>query len=496
MRALRFVSIAAWLAHAACAAPAAADVIELGLDAAVQLALRRSPGAQRLDVEKRRYDLAWTSSRRTLWPELQLDMRAPLFAQDFAVEPVSTARIDSSGVSQQAFVKTTTTRTNASGGLTFRQLLPWRGSVHASSSVFYRDEETNPVGVRRPRNDYQLDARIGLDVQLLGDDPDRRLRTRATIENDVSMARVTAQHAQLVFEATSRYLALLRSSLSLGIVRAALEQTERAHAQAQRKVDTGLLPVVEALRMQVILSERQAILAETETRLARQSDEFKDFLGVALRDSLLLSEALRPFDVDVSLDDAVAVALRRRAEIGIAESELALLDLERRARQPYVPDVGLSLRYGGGASEGRFEDALTSLSANNVAFEMTLRMPLWDGGRGRLEEEIERTGTRLQELEVRSTRRTIELEVRDAVRQLRDARRRRELFHASSALAEESLRISAERFERGLLDTNSYLAAQAEAASARLGLTGALLDLYQARARLQFVTMSASLADF
>jgi outer membrane protein TolC len=199
--------------------------------------------------------------------------------------------------------------------------------------------------------------------------------------------------------------------------------------------------------------------------------------------------------VEVSLDDAVAVALQRRAEIGLAERELELLDLDRRARRPYVPDVALSLRYGGAASEPRFEEALSALAANNLAVEMSLRMPIWDGGRGKLEEQIERAGVRLQELELDSSRRSIELEVRDAVRQLREAQRRRELFQASSELAEESLRISAERFDRGLVDTDGYLAAQAEAASVRLGLTGALLDLYQARARLHLVTMSASLTD-
>jgi outer membrane protein TolC len=498
MRALRFYSAAALLVIACWAGVVAAEVVELGLDDAVRVALQRSPTAQRLEIEGRRDDLSWASSRRTLWPELEVDVRAPLLSQDFAVESVSTTNIDSVNggeVSQQVFVKTTTTRTNAAGGLHLRQLLPWRGRVHASSSVFYRDEETNPVGVRSPRLDYQLDARVGLDVQLLGDDADRRAVTRASIENDMSRVRLSARQAQLVFEATSGYLALLRSSLSLGIVRRALQQTERALDQARRKVETGLLPEVELLRMQVVLSERRAVLAQTETQVAHQSDAFKDFLGVPLTDSLLLSERLRPFEVEVSLDDAVAVALQRRAEIGLAERELELLDLDRRARRPYVPDVALSLRYGGAASEPRFEEALSALAANNLAVEMSLRMPIWDGGRGKLEEQIERAGVRLQELELDSSRRSIELEVRDAVRQLREAQRRRELFQASSELAEESLRISAERFDRGLVDTDGYLAAQAEAASVRLGLTGALLDLYQARARLHLVTMSASLTD-
>lgn len=500
MRALRLYTTATMFgAVCCCVGTAPAETIELSLDDAVRIALQRSPTSRRLEIEESREDLTWASSRRTLWPEFEVDVRAPLLSQDFAVEPVSTTNIDSldgGEVSQQVYVKTTTTRTNAAGGLRFRQLLPWRGTVHASSSVFYRDESTSPVSVRSPRLDYQLDARVGLDLQLLGDDADRRAFARASIENDMARTRLNARQAQLVFEATSGYLGLLRSSLSVGIVRSALEQTERALDQARRKVQTGLLPEVELLRLQVVLSERRARLAQAETQVAHQSDAFKVFLGVALSDSLLLSEQLRPFEVDVSLEDAVAVALQRRSEIGLAERELELLDLERRARRPYVPDLALSLRYGGAANEPRFEDALSALAANNLAFEMTLHMPIWDGGRANLNEQIERAGVRLQELEVDSSRHTVELEVRDAVRQLRDAGRRHELLQASSELAEESLRISAERFDRGLIDTDGYLAAQAEVASVRLGLTGALLDLYQARARLRLVTMSPSLGDF
>jgi outer membrane protein TolC len=139
------------------------------------------------------------------------------------------------------------------------------------------------------------------------------------------------------------------------------------------------------------------------------------------------------------------------------------------------------------------DDAINSLSANSLSLEMRLSMPLWDAGRSTMEEDREQLAVRLHELELRDARTNIELEVRDALRQLDDAERRHQLFEASTRLAEETLRISEERFGRGLIDTDRYLLAQAEAASARLGRTEALLDLYRARARLRFVTLSGGL---
>ncbi|MFQ5599631.1 MAG: TolC family protein [Candidatus Krumholzibacteriia bacterium] len=478
-----------------------AEVFEISLEGAVRMAHEHSPTSRPLQLQARRDDLSWARARRALWPDLRLDLQAPMLSREFNVEPLPGAGVDTvltgAGdtllVTQQVFGKTTTRRTNAVGDLRYRQLLPWKGALFAGGTVYYRDEDTDPEGVRQARLDYQVNAQVGLDLKLLGDDSERRQLRRARIEHEMSFDREQAARAQLTFEATSRYLSLLRASLSLGIVRSALEQTSRAHDQAERKVQAGLLPEVEFLRMRVFLAERQARLAETETQLARQSDAFKVFLGVSPSDSLLLSERLQPFDLDVSLDEAVVTALERRTEIGLLERELALLEMDRRARRPHAPDVSLSLRYGGVSSETALDRAIESLSANNVSLQLSVQLPLWDSGRDGLDEDLERAGIRLRELDLRDRRLEIELEVRDAVRQLRDAKRRHQLFRASSELAEESLRISAERFERGLIDTGAYLGAQAEVATARLGLTGALLDLYQARARLRLVILSEDL---
>ena len=112
-----------------------------------------------------------------------------------------------------------------------------------------------------------------------GDDRERRQLQRAAIEHEMAIVRERAGREQLVFEASSRYLALLRSSLSLEIVRGTLELASRAYEQAGQKVQAGLLPEVEQLRLGVHRTEREASLAEAETRFARESDAYKVFLG-------------------------------------------------------------------------------------------------------------------------------------------------------------------------------------------------------------------------
>jgi len=461
-------------------------VHELSLQDAVRLAGRQSPTARKLVLESHRSGLTYRGARRSAWPDLALDLQAPILGQEFSVEPLPSSSVDT----RLVYGKTTTRRQNASGDLRFQQLLPWRGALSATSSLYYRDERTSPAGVRQARNDYLLATQIGLDLRLLGDDPARRQLRRADVEWDMARARDRMARAQLEFDTVSQYLALLRARLSLDIVRAAAAEAGRALDLARRKVNTGLLPEVELLRMGVHRAESEARLAEAETDLARATDGFKIFLGLVPADSLVLSEALASFELHVPVQDAVRRALEQRSEVGLAQRDLELLEMDRKARRPHIPDVSLALRYGGAASEVALDRTVESLSANNLSFLLSFHVPLWDSGRLAFDEESVRAGIQLREIEVEEMRRRIELEVRDAARQLGDAWRRWQLFEASTHLAEESLRISGERYERGLIDTSTYLNSQADAATARLGRTAALLDLYQARARLRLVTMS------
>jgi outer membrane protein TolC len=119
-----------------------------------------------------------------------------------------------------------------------------------------------------------------------------------------------------------------------------------------------------------------------------------------------------------------------------------------------------------------------------------LHLPLWDGGRMARNDGADGAEIDLRRLDAVEARSRIELEVRDAVRQMQDAARRQAVLAAASRLADELQRIDGERYERGLIDTQRLLSSQLDAATARLDSAESLLDLYRARARLRFVTLS------
>jgi len=469
----------------------------LTLEGAIERARAHGPAARRLELERRGAQISTRSAARRTWPEVGFDLEAPRWSQDFLVEPLPSAVVDTvvTGegdtvrVTQEVFGKTTTTRRNASGALRYRHLLPWRGTLEGDWTFFRRDESTSPAGVRSGRGDTEVQAGIGLQLPLLGPDVERSALRRAQHEAAAARERISGSEAQLEFDCTTRYLAILRARFALEVERTEASNAAAALELAEQKVRAGLAPEVDRMRMAVHRAERDARQAEADAEFDRSLDEYKIFLGFALADSIELIEPLAAFAVDVDAEAAVRAALERRSEIGIAAADIELLEADRRARRPHWPQVELSARYGGSASQSTFDQALRDLAANSTSFALRLHLPLWDGGRGALADAEDRTTIELRRLDLEETRNRIELEVRDAVRRMVDASRRLVLLETSNSVAEEQLRINTERYERGLLDTTGFLASQAEAEAARLGRMSALLDLYHARARLRLLTL-------
>lgn len=498
---MRFGCVCGLVAVAAGLQPALAVQHALTLETALERARAHGPAARRLDLERQGARISTVSAARRTWPEVGIDLEAPRWSQDFAVEPITSAVVDtivtSEGdtvrVTQEVFGKTTTTRRNASGALRYRHLLPWRGRLEGDWTFFRRDESTTPAGVRSGRGDTEVQAGIGLELPLLGLDVERSALRRALHEATSAQERTTQSEAQLEFDCTTRYLTMLRARFALEVERTAAANAATALELAEQKVRAGLVPDVDRMRIAVNRAERDARQAEAEAEYERNADEYKIFLGFALADSLLLTEPLAVFGVDVDADAAVRAALERRSEIGIAAADIELLEADRRARRPRWPQVELSARYGGSASQATFDAAMRDIAANSTSFALRVHMPLWDAGRGALADAEDRTTIALRRLDLEAMQNQIELEVRDAVRRMVDASRRLELLEVSNRVAEEQLRINAERFERGLLDTTGYLASQAEAEAARLGRMSALLDLYHARARLRLLTLEGGM---
>ena len=204
-------------------------------------------------------------------------------------------------------------------------------------------QETSPK-VRSRRATIQVQASVGLEVPVLGDDPERRLLRHADVEwLQAPRARVPRAHSSP--STTSKYVALF---CAIAARRARAERSNRNRAGNGRTQGRGraLADVIASARGVPRRSRRASSAAETE--IAAASDALVLHLGLAPGDSIESSSRSR---LHARRTDGVWVDWRsrpRRDRTPRARGRAA------RSRSPGGRRGcrrRSSMRYGGGASE-------------------------------------------------------------------------------------------------------------------------------------------------
>ncbi len=173
-------------------------------------------------------------------------------------------------------------------------------------------------------------------------------------------------------------------------------------------------------------------------------------------------------------------AMKQRPLLRAAElEERAAQSGMRTARAEFLPRIEAF------ASFERDAETPSGPAGTNWTAGARVQFNLFAGGadRARLAEATAIEGQAKQQLEW--LRSGIRLEVRQAFLETRAAEQRAAVMQASSAQAQESLRILEQRYQAGLANITDLLRAQVAALDSRTGYLGALMDWHIARAQLE-----------
>ena len=237
-----------------------------------------------------------------------------------------------------------------------------------------------------------------------------------------------------------------------------------------------------------VLSIRVHLAAVTEQRIDRAADldvakaALNDALGLALDTPHTLTTPLAALDLpDVSLDGLERTASSSRPETRLTHLALDLAQTEAgAAHSVLLPQVGF--RAGFEADRQRF---VTRGGANWLA-AISLRWNLFNGfsDKARIEET-----THLAARAASDEQRTdsaVRLQVRRAYAGLKAAQQRIEVAQAAVAEAEESLRITQNRYEAGMNNVTDLLRTETAVLESRTRYLAAIHDQRVAAAMLEY----------
>ena len=310
------------------------------------------------------------------------------------------------------------------------------------------------------------------------------------------------------------YWELVFSIEDLNVKKKSLKRAQDLEKQVRAQVEVGTVAPLEILQAQSEVASREERLLQAQDLIQDNEDNLKNFLNIHFDSPNGLKKVV-PADKpdfkpekEMELNDAIIKALSNRPDYLARKTELTNENILVKYNENQVyPTVDLfgSLGLNGIAGDavpitsgtvtgtsrfgGGYDDTLSNLTSTDYylwEFGIRLNYPL-----GNRSAKSRLTASRLQVaqtlLDIKDLEKTIVVEVREAVRQIKTEAKRVQATRVARKLAEEKLNAEEKKFEVGLSTSFNVLEFQEDLVEEQSNEIRALTDYKKAKIRLRQV---------
>jgi outer membrane protein len=348
--------------------------------------------------------------------------------------------------------------------LVVTQPLPTDGSLFVSSGVqnfidYYASDRnaqiTSSIGLRQP-----IEAFFGYNNLKLG-------YKQAKLAYDLSLKQMKREELNLVYNISQDFFTLISYHERMNIAQITLNKQKEAYEIAKSKFSAGLIREVEALQMEVDLSDANNNYDIATVDYQSQLRLFKENLGISLTDSVAINNALEYVPVLVDPSKAVTLALENRLELKENEIQIELqqMQIKRQKAQGRASGV-IQLNYNFiGVNKSDMSIPLGTTLNNtwqnlmdrpgSLGLGLTINVPIIDWGENRARVHSAQATLRQNQYELDAEKISIEREIRTTVDRIQSSLRRLQLLEKSVVVAEKSFDISRQRYVNGDIDSQA-----------------------------------------
>ena len=431
----------------------AQQIYNLDLESSIELAKERSKTMLILKQSQKKasFDLkAATSSFKT---HVDMDLIIPQYS-----ETVNQFQ-DSAGISFYPV-----RQNQLSSILTINQPLPTDGFLYIRSGM-----ESFADYYAHDRN-AQISSSIGLQQPIAAFFGYNQLRLgfkQAKLAYDLSSKQLKREELDLVYDISQAFFSLLSFHEQMNIAQMSLDKQQEAYNIAQNKFKAGLIREVEALQMEVDLSEAINNYDIASIDYFAQAGLFKEKLGINLTDSVIIKSDLSYNKVYVDVEKAVALALENRLELKENEIQIELSQMEikkRKAAGRINGNILLNYNFIGVNKsdlviplETSLDNSWQNLTNRRGSFGvgLTVNIPIIDWGENRAKVNSALATLKQNQIQLDADKVTIERDIRTTVSRLQSNLKRLQLLEKNVVVAEKSFEISRQRYANGDIDSQA-----------------------------------------
>ncbi|MEF8984502.1 MAG: TolC family protein, partial [Bacteroidales bacterium] len=277
-------------------------------------------------------------------------------------------------------------------------------------------------------------------------------------------------------QVTRNYYNLYASQMALQISREELENQKKNYEVVQNKVDADLLALEELYQAEVNLASARSQVYTREVQLQNAKDNFKQMIGMDLDENFRVELSIKLDSVDINMDKAIQNALNSRLEIRNREIELQNAKfrlIETSDQNKFKGNVSVSLGIQGVDKQlANMYDVPTTSPSVSLSFNV----PIWDWGAREARIKAARLNVESTEIDLNQESKSINLGIRQTIRNLRNYRNQIEIARKNEKNAQLTYDINLERYNNGDLTGMDLQLYQNQLSQARMNLTTALID--------------------
>lgn len=268
---------------------------------------------------------------------------------------------------------------------------------------------------------------------------------------------------QVVLGVGGAYLGVLAAQDRLEASRAQLETANAILAQSQEKKSVGSAPQLTVNQNQVQAAIQQLQLTTLQNEVDKEKINLARMIGLPPRPDYTLTDRA-PFapPPPLTLSAALNQALAQRADLQAAAAQAAAAQREVSAAQAErLPSANFSGNYGVlGTSVWESSHGVFTLNG-------TVTVPLWQGGRAAGDLQQAEAALAQRQAEEQDLRSQIEAQVREAFLDLSAAASEVKVAQSNVEVARQTLAMTRDRFQAGVINTVELIQAQQQLALAQ-----------------------------
>ncbi len=275
---------------------------------------------------------------------------------------------------------------------------------------------------------------------------------------------------------TQSFYRVYQSQMSLNTSREEYQNRKQSYEIIKNKVEGGLTAREEFYQAELDLMSSEASMKDSEVSFENDKDNFKQMLGIALEEEIMVLADISVLPVDVDLNTAMQQGLANRMEL--IQREIAIENgqfdlIKTNALNEFKGDLTLKLGLFGVDEQlpNVFQD-----QTNNQNVSIGFNIPLWDWGEKKARLKASQAALDMSMNDLRDEEVSIKLTIRQVFRSLANLLRQIEIARKNLENAELTYEINLEKYKNGDLTSMDLNLVQNQLTSKKNQITNSIIS--------------------